>query len=209
MWPPHSPKSSFIPPVVKNERHQRQQRGRERFYWIQDTHNSPRGGFCTVTGEKWGKKREFGEFLRGFPFTERAGGEVQIPAAALAQPGCWERGDPTRPERHSRIIPGEPRRGRGAGRQSHARLQGLSRWMSSHGSAETQGPSLLPSLDLDSLGSPGGEGDMEAGPSWREDVRAAALPEENPRLIHWTHPRWGTSPASWLQLPAEGRQCWE
>lgn len=185
----------LTPPAVKNERQQRQQRGWECFYWIQDTHDSPRGGFCTVTGKRWGIKAGFGEFLRGFPFTQ-----VQIPAAALAQPGM---GPSHQAGATFTDQPGE------GWKTKPPQLQGLSQCMSSHGSVEPQGLSLLPSFDLDPLECPGRRGDTEAGPSRREGVRAAVVPEENPRLIHWTHPRWETSPASWLQLPAAGRQCWE
>lgn len=66
-----------------------------------DTYNSPRRGDLYQNREKGGGKGCGGEFLRGFSFTERAGREVQRPAAALAQPGCWEGGAPTSPELRS------------------------------------------------------------------------------------------------------------
>lgn len=66
-------------------------------------------------------------------------------------------------------------------------LQGLSQRMSQQGSVHA---ALLRS------GFPGGKGDVEAGPSWREAVRAAVVPQESPRGTHWIHPGWGSAPST-------------
>lgn len=136
-----------------------------------------RGGFCTLTRKRQ-KKRGFGEFLRGFAFTA-----VQTAAAALAQPG-WV------------TFMDHPRGTMLAAKGWKTKPPQLQDCPSDvqHSSAGPQSPSMLPSSDLDSLEEK--ETRRRGGPSWWEGVRAAVVPEENPKGIHWIHPGWGAAPST-------------
>lgn len=96
--PPHLP-ASPLPNVAQGMRTAAARWGAFLSDMKTQTQSPHRGSLCCNREKKKKIRLEgVGDFVRGFSFTERVGREVPSPAAALAQPGCWEGDAPTQPE---------------------------------------------------------------------------------------------------------------